>query len=129
MGNYSENCEEKIVLNSLEKIKKEKSGGFVTYKLTFGSVSNDSELEGFLKQNFRSGCSLGGKNASTQDGVYNIGVKEDGKDPSISECYLGDWLYEFKYCPAENKAVTWNIGLSFDFHTYDPDIAKTFKFL
>jgi hypothetical protein len=135
IGNYSQNCEEKLVTNSLETIKKEKSGDFVTWKLSVGNVSNDNELEGFLKKSFGPACTLGNKSPSDQDGVYSVQVNGDGKDWGESKCII-NFSYVFKYYPAKNKAVTWDLGMDSSFckdyyngPCYDEDIAKTFKFL
>lgn len=128
---FSQTCETKIVANSLDRIKNHRvySG---SWKLTSQQVSNDSELESFLKQNFGSACSLGEKKSSVQNGVFDVEVKGDGKEPSISKCYLYDTRYAFKYYPAGNKAITWQLGLQASFcknKCYDEDMAKSFEFL
>jgi hypothetical protein len=105
------------------------------WKIVAGEVHDDAELEAFLKSQYGSGCSLGEKVASSQDGVYDIRIQGDGKDLGETQCPLNRVLV-VKYYPAGNRVVTWDRGQAPEFaadanysRIYDQEMVNSFQFL
>ncbi len=59
-------------------------------------VSNDEEIEQFIKLKFGSGCSLGEKTQSGKNNIFNISILGDGKDLDETECPI-NYVIEPKY--------------------------------
>jgi len=73
------------------------------------TVKNDTELEKFIKQRFGSGCSLGTKEPSNQQGVYTVRVKGGWKELDLTACPI-NYMYIIKYRPSGTKSLLHLIG-------------------
>ena len=97
------------------------------------NVSNDTDLENFIKANYGTGCKLGTKTLS-DNGTYDVRVEGDGLDLGETKCPI-NFILAIKYSPEFKKAATWAIGQSIVFaadkdfnNAYDSDIVSSFKF-
>jgi len=105
------------------------------WEIVARDVHDDEELDAFLKARYGSGCSLGEKVASGQEGVYDVTIQGDGKHFSESQCPL-NYGTVVKYYPEGNKVIAWDTGQSYHFSadvnnlvTYDQEMIDSFRFL
>jgi len=131
---------EKIAV-TLESLRA--GGGFYPRAVKARHISNDTDLNKFIKDNYFSRCSLESKELwKQQDGVYEI--KLNGfKDANGNDTDLGSSVcpvnYEYKilYSPEKNKAMSINLGQECGFGTdpnaesykcYDEEMIDSFRF-
>jgi len=127
---YFSGCEKEIT--SLELLQKERQ----TWNIISEKVTNDQELELFIKKYFYPECKLGEKRASQQPGVFNVSILGDGQPPEQSKCFL-NYKYVLKYAPEKQRAFTWDIGQASNFYAeegkkfihYDEEMEKSFTVL
>lgn len=105
------------------------------WEIVARDVHDDEELDAFLKDRYGSGCSLGEKVASGQEGVFDVTIQGDGKDLSESLCPL-NYGTVVKYYPAGNQVIAWDIGQAVTFAgdtsysvVYDQQMTDSFRFL
>jgi hypothetical protein len=98
-------------------------------------VHSDDELDAFVKARYGSGCSVGEREASDQDGVYRVRIQGDGKDLSETQCPV-NYATMVKYAPEANKVVAWNLGQAYTFladerlmTAHDEQMVKSFRVL
>lgn len=97
------------------------------------NVTNDTQLDQFIKDNWGSGCSLGSKTLNSS-GVYDVKINGDGLDLELTKCPL-NFVVAVKYSSQFNKAATWAMGQAPSFSkvssfmsVYDTEMADSFKF-
>jgi len=129
---YFSGCDK--VINSLSYLKNDKYFQQQSWEFVIKNISDDIELENFIKERYGSGCKLGNKNYSDQSGVFNISIQGDGKDLEETKCPL-NYITVLKYYPAKDKAVSWHLGQAFTFiagespqNDYDQEMVDSFKF-
>lgn len=129
---YYSGCDK--VINSLSYLKDYKNKYVQSWEFVIREISNDIELENFIKERYGSGCKLGSKNPSSQSGVFDISIQGDSKDLVETNCPL-NYMTVLKYYPAKNKAVSWNLGQAHTFvadesyqNVYDQRMVDSFKF-
>jgi hypothetical protein len=99
------------------------------------NIKDESELDGFIKEIYGSGCSAGQKTPWTQSGVYEIPVLTDGTDLGNTTCPVG-WTSAKKvlYSPKENKIMSVILGqectfwIKYSSKCYDEEMVNSFKF-
>jgi hypothetical protein len=123
------------VTNNLDLLRDSENPYQTRWKIVAEQVRNDAELEAFIKARYGSGCSLGEKAGSSQDGVYDVRVEGDGKDLSETKCPL-NYRTVVKYYPAGNKVIAWDLGQAVTFAatldysvTHDQEMVESFRFL
>jgi hypothetical protein len=123
------------VTNNLELLGDPDNYYQTRWEIVTQEVHDDGELDAFLKSRYGSGCRLGEKIASSQDGVYDIRVQGDGKDLGETQCPL-NYVTVVKYYPVGNKVVAWNLGQAPRFVAdtaypvvYDQEMVNSFRFL
>lgn len=113
------------------------------WKIVVKDIDNDNELEQFIKERYGSGCSLGKKIPTEQEGVYNVSIDKGGAkdiDEAIKNNCLVNYATVLKYYPKKNKVVSWNLGLAYTFYkslsdpihgniVYDDTMYNSFKFI
>lgn len=105
-----------------------------SWHINIKEVKNDQELDKVIKDNYGSGCSIGNKKSSKQEGVFDVEIKGDGKDLGSTKCPV-NFALEMKYYPAKNKLAFWNIGQAHNFYKadfkdgFDSEMSDSFKFL
>jgi hypothetical protein len=122
------------ISNSLELLRDQEHYQEM-WKIVVREVRNDEELDAFLKSRYGSGCSLGEKVSSNQDGVYDIKIQGDGNDWSESLCPL-NYGTVVKYFPEGNKVIAWDTGQASTFAAdagnsvvHDQEMVDSFRFL
>lgn len=122
------------VINSIIILNDEKYFQQQGWKIINKTIKSDTELESFIQERYGSGCKLGSKNPSTQEGVFDITVQGDGKDIAETACPL-NYVTVLKYYPAKNKAVSWDLGQAATFYesahftnVYDQEMVASFRF-
>jgi hypothetical protein len=115
-------CE--AVLNSLELIHDPEYYQEM-WEIVVRDIHDDQELDAFLEARYGSGCGLGEKVMSGQDGVYDIRVG----------CQLGGGTV-VKYYPEGKKVIAWNTGQAYTFSAdvtnsvnRDQEMVDSFRFL
>jgi hypothetical protein len=123
------------VTNNLELLRNPDNYYQTKWKIVVSEIHDDDELDAFIKSRYGSGCNLGEKVASGQDGVYDIRIQGDGKDLSETLCPL-NYLTVVKYYPEANKVVAWDLGQAPTFaadvaysRIYDQEMVDSFRFL
>lgn len=133
------------VTNTLTRIKDEylsdDRGHYQqAWKIFVKDVENDAELEEFIKARYGWGCGLGEKKPTTQEGIYDVGVKapeaESLEEAEEKGCLI-NYMTVLKYFPAKNKAISWDLGQAYTFYksqtgydnAYDDEMVESFKFL
>ena len=103
--------------------------------ITKDDVFTDQDLLDFIKEFHGDKCELGDKIKSSQEGVYDIKAKSDGKSLDETNCSLNGW-YVIKYYPTKGKIAAWHIGQETNFWgdqygdvTYDQAMVDSFRFL
>lgn len=103
-------------------------------------VTNDQELESFIKKHYEPDCGLGGKTESTaQSGTYDVQIKIPPGEPTESGCFI-NYITQIKYSPELQMAVKWDIGQDMNFvrleknaqdfyGDYDSAMTESFRFL
>jgi len=115
-------CE--AVMNSLELLHDSEYYQEM-WEIVVRDIHDDQELDTFLESRYGSGCGLGEKVMSGQDGVYDIRVG----------CPLGGGTV-VKYHPEGNKVIAWNTGQAYTFSAdvtnsvnRDQEMVDSFRFL
>ncbi|MEA3355524.1 MAG: hypothetical protein U9Q63_03515 [Patescibacteria group bacterium] len=107
------------------------------WEIVTKDVKDDYDLEQFIKDEYGAGCKLGEKKASPQDNVFNILIDKgefiDLKEAIKRNC-LVNYMYEIKYSPELNKAVSYKRGQDASYRsslnkTFDDEMDKSFQFL
>jgi hypothetical protein len=101
--------------NTAETVKDMKNYYSPAWRIQINKVSNDNELEQFLKTRYGEGCSLGAQKPTKQTGVFDIEIKGDGKDLGETKCPL-NYMTVVKYYPAKQKVAAWDIGQACNFY-------------
>jgi hypothetical protein len=121
--------------NNLELLRDPENHYQTRWKIVAEQVRNDAELEAFIQSRYGSGCRLGEKRASSQDGVYDVGIEGDGKDLSETQCPL-NYRTVVKYYPEGDKVIAWDLGQAVTFAatldyavTHDQEMVESFRFL
>lgn len=127
---YYSKCDK--VVNSAELMKPVDNYPNIGWKFLVRPVKNDAELEVFIKDHYGSGCSLGAKKASKQDGVFDVSIKGDGLDLDTTKCPL-NYDTRLKYDPAKGKLISWDLGQAYTYWGekdvyYDGEMVDSFKF-
>ena len=135
------------VLNSLERVRKELRAERGHYQqawdIVVRDVANDNQLESFIKERYGSGCGLGEKTPSEQEGVFNVGIDTGGAksfDEATGKDCVVNYMTVLRYYPAKNKVVSWHLGQDATFYKflgaagqkdiiYDSEMAESFRFL
>jgi hypothetical protein len=125
----------RAVTNNLELLRNPSNSYQTSWKIVASAVHSDDELDAFLKSQYGSGCRLGEKMASGQEGVYDVRIQGDGKDLGETQCLLNRVLV-VKCYPAGNMVVTWDRGQAPKFVAdaaystiYDQEMVDSFRFL
>lgn len=131
-SHYYSECNK--VQNSLTKLEQNRYFQQQYWKFVTKDIKNDGELDVFIKERYGSGCSLGSKVASEQEGVYEVKIQGDGKDLGETACPL-NYATVVKYYPAKNKVISWHLGQAATFVAdqnyqtiYDQEMLKSFEF-
>jgi hypothetical protein len=124
-----------VVTNSLELLRNPENHYQTKWEIVVREVRDDDELDAFIKSRYGSGCSLGERIVSGQDGVYDVRIQGDGKGLSETRCPL-NYATVVKYYPAGDKVIAWNLGQGPTFVadvaypvTYDREMVDSFRFL
>lgn len=128
---YYANCTK--VFNSLEKLKDETSNYWYGWKLEVKTIGNDTELASFIADRYGSGCELGDKTLTDQEGVYDVELGGEfgfGDDPET--CNV-NYNIVMKYYPAGETVVVWDTGQAYTFcdheyTCYDDEMMESFRF-
>ena len=101
--------------NSIELLELPKDGCEQSHyqhcwKIVTRDITDDKELEEFIKEYYGFGCSLGEKRLTRQEGVYDVGIEGDGKDLEFTECPM-TYGVVLKYYPEKNKVISWRFGI------------------
>jgi hypothetical protein len=125
----------RTIMNDLEALRNPDSSSQTAWRIVASDVHDDAELDAFLKSQYGSGCSLGEKVVSSQEGVYDIRIQGDGKDLGGTQCPLNRVIV-VKYYPAGSRVVTWDRGQAPTFaadtaysRLYDQEMVNSFQFL
>ena len=123
------------VMNNLELLRDPENYYQTAWKIVARAVRDDGELDAFIKSRYGSGCRLGEKVASSQDGVYDVRILGDGKDLPETQCPL-NYATVVKYYPAGSKVIAWDLGQAPRFAAdvaystiYDQEMVNSFEFL
>lgn len=128
---YFSGCDK--VINSAATVKDMKTYFSPSWRIVIKPIANDSELDKFLKDRYGQGCSLGEKKAAGQNGVFDIKIKGDGKEPPESKCFI-NYMTVVKYYPAKRKVAAWDIGQACSFYyptietCHDTEMTDSFTF-
>ena len=126
---YYSGCEK--IINSIANLKDNRYYQQQSWELIIKDIYNDNELEKFIQERYGSGCQLGSKISSAQEGVYDIAIKKDGKDFEESNCPI-NYITVLKYYPEKNKVISWHRGQVYTFMgdggEYDQEMVDSFKF-
>jgi len=130
---YYDACNQ--ITNSLELLRDpENEFKEPFWKLVVAEIHDDAELDGFIKARYGSGCSLGEKEPSGQDGVYRVRIQGDGKAMEETQCLL-NFGTVVKYYPAGNKVIAWDTGQAATFPAdvnysviHDQEMIESFNF-
>ncbi|MFA7686111.1 MAG: hypothetical protein WCX95_04925 [Candidatus Gracilibacteria bacterium] len=132
ISSYS-GCEK--VTNTLLVLEDKAYSQQLSWKFVVKDVANDSELNTFVKEQYGSGCEVGAKNISTQEGVYDVSIQADLGDLGKDQCFL-NYMTVLKYYPEKKEAISWDLGQSSTFAgdkfqqiVYDLEMVKSFKFI
>lgn len=127
------------VPNSLERVRTELRAERGHYQQAWDiivkEVTNDSQLESFIKERYDSGCGLGEKTPGDQEGVFNVGI-----EGTIETGCIVNYMTVLRYYPPKNKVVSWHLGQAPTFYKtlggagqediiYDQEMAESFRFL
>jgi hypothetical protein len=132
---YFDECNQ--VANTLELLRDPENlyASIQMWKLVAAEIHDDAELEGFLKDRYGSGCSLGEKEPTGQDGVYRVRIEGDGKSMEETECLL-NFGTVVKYYPTGNKVISWHTGQAATFlvdvnrgFAHDGEMVESFSFI
>ncbi len=124
--------------NSLPKLQDKNVFQQQDWEIIAAKVTNDTELENFIKGNYGTGCKVGEKKASTQEGVFDVLIDTGGaaslEEAEAHGCAI-NYMYYLKYSPQRSEAITWKFGQSYNFFktatydAYDEEMVKSFKFV
>ena len=119
---------------SLREIEdKDNSSEIDQWNIKSEDINNDQELEKFIKTTYGSTCEIKSKTEASQEGVYDIRIEGDGKDPDETSCNIS-YVFNIKYNPSMHRVIYWGIGHSYNFSdsldkAYDEKMTISFKFL
>lgn len=105
--------------NSIESMSEPEKIYVPNWKFVVKEINSDIELENFLKERYGNGCIVGEQKLTTQNGVFDVFIQADGKDPAETECFV-NYVTAIKYYPEKHKVVSWNLGQEPTFWKYDP---------
>jgi len=116
---------------------------FLGWRIVIIDVEDDEDILKFIKDNFGQGCNIGSKTASSQEGVYQVGIT--GEDWNVPGMNIGETtcLVNFEqrilYSPAKHKLMSVVLGQECQFGTdpsipssyqcYDNEMINSFKFI
>jgi hypothetical protein len=130
---YYDACNQ--ITNSLELLRDPDRFQEPFWKLVVREVHDDAELDGFLKDRYGSGCSVGDKEPTGQDGVYRVRIQGDGKAMEETQCLL-NYRTVVMYYPAGQKVVAWDTGQAPTFPAdvdysviHDQEMVDSFRFV
>ena len=123
--------------NSLSKLQDKNVFGEQKWEVKAAQVKTDADLEKFIKDNYGTGCKIGKKKASSQNGVFDVLIDNGGFDlaQSIAHNCGINYMYYLKYSPQRHEAITWIFGQAYSFPknagegAYDNDMVKSFRFV
>lgn len=112
-----------------------KKSGTTSFAILIKTINTDDQLENFIKERYGKACKLGKKEASNQEGVYNVGI-ENLTSPDVPEgqdCFV-NYITEIKYSPEKGRVAVWNVGQDANFYdkdlkALDAKVNDSFKFL
>jgi hypothetical protein len=105
------------------------------WKFVVETISDDAELDAFIKERYGDACGLGVKTLSgDQEGAYDVGISGEWPDCPINYGTV------VKYHPTQNRLVAWDTGQAYTFYKvlgtgeetdiiYDSQIIDSFLFL
>ncbi|MCX6713236.1 MAG: hypothetical protein NTY66_03465 [Candidatus Vogelbacteria bacterium] len=102
------------------------------WKIVVAKVKNNKELEGFIKEQYGPGCSLGEKTLTSNDpSSYLVKIVGNGDNKDDTTCYIAEAHQRVIYSPASGRVATWMGGqptfIPQGFF-FDAEIANSFKF-
>lgn len=124
------------VMNTLPLLQDSEDIYQQMWRFVVEEVHGDEELDEFIKSRYGSGCRLGEKVPAGQEGVYEVGIEEEGG--SETECPHLHWTYasgfEVRHCENANKAIAMYLngystflGDARGFVTYDEEMRDSFS--
>lgn len=123
------------VENSLELILNPDQLYKQMWKIQIVDISSEVALENFLKERYGSGCMVGDKTATSQDGVYRVSILGDGKHFTESTCPI-NFATAVNYDTLRGKVAVWDLGQAATFaantdytETYDQTMVDSFRFI
>lgn len=129
-------CEK--VENSLSDLQNADFFQQTGWEIIAKDVSTDAQLTEFIKENYGQGCSLGEKEASSQEGVFDVKIDSGGyenmEEAEAAGC-LVNYIYYLKYFPEKERAITWKFGQAYSFYknaqydAYDEDMVESFRMI
>jgi hypothetical protein len=127
------------ITNSLEALNNEDYWQQQDWKITVAAISNDEELESFIKNKYGTGCMLGEKMPSDQEGVYDVSVNtgSENMQQAVENDCLINYISVLKYYPAANKVVQWDLGQAprfykiegYPYAAFDQEMKDSFRFI
>jgi hypothetical protein len=136
-----ENKDREIMLNNVTKYYNLQP--FLGWRIAIADVENDEDILKFIKDNFGQGCNIGSKTASSQEGIYQVGITgEDWNEPGMNigeTTCLVNFEYRILYSPEKHKLMSVVLGQECKFGTdpsvpssyqcYDNEMIDSFKFI
>jgi len=124
------------VMNTLPLLQDSENFYQQMWRFVVGEVHGDEELDEFIKSRYGSGCRLGEKVPAGQEGVYEVGIEEEGG--SETECPHLHWTYasgfEVRHCENANTAIAMYLngystflGDARGIVTYDEEMRDSFS--
>jgi hypothetical protein len=131
---YFSECE--VVANNLETLRAPENYYNAKWTIVVQEISDDAQLDAFIKARYGAGCSLGEKTPwDLQDGVFDVGILGDDKPMETTECLI-NYATVLKYYPDGNKVISWHLGQAWTFVGdveysvfYDGEMVDSFRFL
>jgi len=104
--------------------REEKEENINQLNIAVQKVENDKELENFIKKRYGAGCSLSKKKQTSQEGVFDLEIKGDGKSPEKSECFIGTGVTKVKYSSSKRLVVSIDLGQTCNLYVYKANCGK-----
>ncbi|MDF1498244.1 MAG: hypothetical protein P1P85_02730 [Patescibacteria group bacterium] len=140
----------KKITNSFKKLNEERnnsievsddfivySNPFLTRVFVFENITNENELDKFIKDNYGSECFINNKLQWNQNNIYEIDIQGKESPEGINpKCPL-NYVYKVLYSPENNKAMSVKLGQECGFTTdynskdyicYDKKMIDSFEF-
>ncbi|MFX1535399.1 MAG: hypothetical protein ACFFDI_14330 [Promethearchaeota archaeon] len=122
------------ITNTLARVQEEDNHFQQMWMLEFETISSDAELADFIEDRYGSGCELGDKTPTDQEGVYDVSVGgEFGLEDDPGICNL-NYETAIIYYPEESRLAVWDVGQACAFYTegheacYDQEMIESFRF-